>query len=191
MPPAAPQRRRHLCRKQRDRQLRGCQALAAGEPFKTVQSSGFVSVRIICHVTLLLTLIIPLQQAVFLGVLLSILVHFFVTSFHEVGMALLISNADGTVTEGTAPAELPSNAVTLLEIFGDMAVAGAETLEAQLPKVKQAERPVWTVLGPPTRFWAPRMCSRPRRLLASARGLRMRLRSAGLRKQQFNQKRTE
>ena len=93
-------------------------------------------------VTLVLTLAIPLQQAVFLGVLLSILVHFFVTSSHEVRMTLLTLNADGTVTEGAAPAELPSNAVTVLEVFGDMAVAGAETLEAQLPAVKQAERPV-------------------------------------------------
>ena len=32
--------------------------------------------------------------------------------------------------------------MTLLDVFGDMAVAGAETLEAQLPAVKQAERPV-------------------------------------------------
>ena len=57
-------------------------------------------------------------------------------------MMQLIPNADGTVSEAPAPAELPSHAVTLLDVFGDMAVAGAETLEAQLPKVKQAERPV-------------------------------------------------
>ena len=74
--------------------------------------------------------------------MLSILVHFFVTSSHEVRMALLTLNADGTVTEGAAPAELPGNTVTLLEVFGDMAVAGAETLEAKLPAVKQAERAV-------------------------------------------------
>jgi sulfate permease, SulP family len=98
--------------------------------------------RIVMAVTIVLTLTIPLQQAVFLGVLLSILVHFFVTSSHEVRMTLLTLNADGTATEGAAPTELPSNAVTVLEIFGDMAVAGAETLEAQLPAVKQAERPV-------------------------------------------------
>ena len=84
----------------------------------------------------------PLQQAVFFGVLLSIMVHFFVTSSHEVRMVQLIPNADGTVTEGAAPTELPSNAVTLLEVFGDMAVAGAETLEAKLPSVNQAERAV-------------------------------------------------
>ena len=57
-------------------------------------------------------------------------------------MPLLTPNPDGTVNEGAAPKELPSNAVTLLEIFGDMVVAGAETMEAQLPAVKQAERAV-------------------------------------------------
>lgn len=111
------------------------------ERIQDIWATGWAP-RIVMGVTLLLTLIIPLQQAVFLGVVLSILVHFFVTSSHEVRMVRLIPNADGTVTEDTAPAELPGNAVTLLEVFGDMAVAGAETLEARLPAVKQAERPV-------------------------------------------------
>ena len=44
-------------------------------------------------VTLVLTLAIPLQQAVFLGVLLSILVHFFITSSHEVRLTQFTSNA--------------------------------------------------------------------------------------------------
>ena len=111
------------------------------ERIRDIWATGWAP-RIVMAVTLGLTLVIPLQQAVFLGVVLSILVHFFVTSSHEVRMTLLTVNSDGTVTEGAAPADLPSNAVTVLEIFGDMAVAGAETLEAQLPKVKQAERAV-------------------------------------------------
>jgi len=98
--------------------------------------------RVVMLFTLVLTLAIPLQQAVFAGLLLSILVYFFVTSSHEVRLTQLIPNADGTVTEGPAPSELPSNAVTLLQIFGNMTFAGAETVEAQLPAVKDAERPV-------------------------------------------------
>jgi SulP family sulfate permease len=105
------------------------------ERIRDIWATGWAP-RIVMAVTLGLTLVIPLQQAVFLGVVLSILVHFFVTSSHEVRMALLTLNADGTVTEGAAPAELPGNTVTLLEVFGDMAVAGAETLEAKLPAVK-------------------------------------------------------
>ena len=100
------------------------------------------SPRIVMLVTLALTLAIPLQQAVFLGVLLSILAYFFITGAHEVRLTQHIPNPDGTVTEGPVPAELPSNAVTLLQIYGNLTFAGAETLEQYLPKVGDAKRPV-------------------------------------------------
>ena len=98
--------------------------------------------RIVMLVTLVLTLAIPLQQAVFLGVLLSILAYFFITSTHEVRLTQIIQNPDGTVTEGPAPAELASNAVTVLQIYGNMTFTGAETLEQYLPKAGSATRPV-------------------------------------------------
>lgn len=98
--------------------------------------------RVIMAATLAMTLVLPLQQAVFVGVALSILVHFFVTSGHEVRLTELTIRDDGAVTVDSAPAVLPGNAVTLLEIFGNMTVAGAETLEAILPPVKNAERAV-------------------------------------------------
>jgi len=100
------------------------------------------SPRIVMLVTLVLTLAIPLQQAVFLGVLLSILAYFFITGAHEVRLVQNIPNPDGTVTEGPVPAELASNAVTLLQIYGNLTFAGAETLEQFLPKVGDAKRPV-------------------------------------------------
>lgn len=98
--------------------------------------------RIVMLVTLVLTLAIPLQQAVFLGVLLSILAYFFITSTHEVRLTQIIQNPDGAVTEGPAPAELASNAVTVLQIYGNMTFTGAETLEQYLPKAGSATRPV-------------------------------------------------
>ena len=98
--------------------------------------------RIVMLATLLLTLMIPLQRAVFFGVLLSILFHFFLSSSQEVRVAQFTFNADGSISEGPAPAELPSNAVTVLQIYGNMTVAGPETVEAKLPPVKIAERPV-------------------------------------------------
>ena len=106
-----------------------------------VWSTGWVP-RVVMLVTLVLTLVIPLQRAVFAGVLLSILAHFFVTSSREVRLVQLIPNPDGSVTEKPAPAELPSNAVTLLQIFGNMTFAGAETVEQFLPKAGSAVRPV-------------------------------------------------
>jgi len=111
------------------------------ERIKDVWAIGW-SGRAVMLVTLTLTLAIPLQRAVFLGVLLSIIVHFFVTSSDEVRVMQRTPNPDGTVTEGPAPAELPSNAVTLLQIYGNMTFAGAETLESLLPSPKTAERPV-------------------------------------------------
>ena len=46
------------------------------------------------------------------------------------------------MSQGPPPAELESNAVTLLQVFGNMTVAGAETLEQFLPKIGAARRPV-------------------------------------------------
>jgi SulP family sulfate permease len=112
-----------------------------GERFADVWDSGWVP-RVVMLVTLGLTLVIPLQRAVFVGVLLSILAHFFVTSSREVRLVQLVFNPDGTVEELPAPAELASKAVTILQIYGNMTFAGAETVEQFLPKARTAERTV-------------------------------------------------
>jgi sulfate permease, SulP family len=98
--------------------------------------------RIVMLFTLALTLIVPLQWAVFLGVALSILAYFFVTASREVRLTQHTFNADGTVTEGPVPAKLATDTITILQIYGNMTFAGAETLEQQLPKVEDARRPV-------------------------------------------------
>ncbi len=109
--------------------------------FADVWSTGW-SPRLVMLVTLVLTLMIPLQQAVFVGVLLSILAYFFVTSSQEVRVVQLIPNPDGSVTEKPAPVELASNSVILLQLYGNMTFAGAETVEQFLPKAGSAVRPV-------------------------------------------------
>ena len=106
-----------------------------------VWSTGWIP-RIVMLTTLALTLVIPLQQAVFLGVLLSILAYFFVTSSREVRLMEWTLNPEGKVKEGPAPEQVPSNAVTILQIYGNMTAAGAETLEEHLPKATNAHRPV-------------------------------------------------
>ncbi len=98
--------------------------------------------RVVMLVTLLLTLAIPLQRAVFFGVLLSVLLHFFFTSSREARLTQLTPNADGTVSETPPPSALPSAGVTVLQVYGNMTFAGAETIEAQLPTVGSAVRPV-------------------------------------------------
>ena len=57
-------------------------------------------------------------------------------------MIQLIPNPDGSVTEKPAPSELASNSVTLLQLYGNLTFAGAETVEQFLPKAGSAVRPV-------------------------------------------------
>jgi SulP family sulfate permease len=111
------------------------------ERIADVWDSGWAP-RVVMLVTLALTLAIPLQRAVFIGVLLSILIHFFVTSSREVRLTRLIPNPDGMVSEGPVPAELAGDEVTVLQVNGNMTFAGAETVEARLPSVQAAKRPV-------------------------------------------------
>ena len=111
------------------------------ERIADVWSTGWIP-RIVMVTTLTLTLVIPLQQAVFLGVLLSILAYFFVTSSREVRLMEWTLDPEGKVKEGPAPEQVPSNAVTILQIYGNMTAAGAETLEEHLPKATNSHRPV-------------------------------------------------
>jgi len=100
------------------------------------------SPRIVMVFTLVLTLVIPLQWAVFAGVLLTILAHFFVSSTHEVRLMQLVRMPDGSVKEEPVPEKLTNNAVTMLQIYGNMTFTGAETVEQYLPEALGSERPV-------------------------------------------------
>lgn len=97
--------------------------------------------RLTFLVTLGLTLFIPLQWAVFAGVVLSILVYL-ASSSHDARVVQYVPNPDGTYTERLAPAALPSNAVTLLQVYGSLFFAGAANVESLLPSPKGAEHPV-------------------------------------------------
>ena len=98
--------------------------------------------RVVMIVTLLMTLIIPLQQAVFVGLVFTIIFQFFVTSGREIRVVQLVLNPDGTVGETPVPAKLPSEAVTVLQVYGNVTFAGAETMETRLPSVDDSKRPV-------------------------------------------------
>jgi SulP family sulfate permease len=98
--------------------------------------------RAVMIVTLIMTLIIPLQQAVFVGLVFTIIFQFFVTSGREIRVVQLVLNPDGTVGETPVPAKLPSEAVTVLQVYGNVTFAGAETMETRLPSVDDSKRPV-------------------------------------------------
>lgn len=110
------------------------------EEIADVWHTGWGS-RSVMLVTLVLTLFIPLQWAVFAGVVLSVLFHL-VSSSQEARVVEYVPNPDGTFTEKAPVAVLPSNAVTLLQVYGSLFFAGAAQVEAALPSAKGTERPV-------------------------------------------------
>lgn len=91
-------------------------------------------------VTFVATLIIPLQQAVMLGVVLAGILYIYRSST-EIRVMQLVERADG-IAEIEAPAALVSDTVTVLEIYGSIFYAGARTLGQKLPDVGDAQRAI-------------------------------------------------
>ena len=95
---------------------------------------GFVS-------TVAATLFLPVAAAVGVGVTLSLLLQ-----LNREALDLKVVRLEpvdrGRFKESPAPAELPSHAVTLLDVYGSLYYAGAKTLAARLPETAGAERPV-------------------------------------------------
>ena len=95
--------------------------------------------------TFIATLALPLQYAVFLGVLLSILVHVF-RSAERVEISEIVPLEGGRYEERPAPKELPSRQVIALFPRGSLFFAGAAEFEDNLPAVGDAQGMV-VVLG--------------------------------------------
>lgn len=90
--------------------------------------------------TFLAMLMLPIQAAVATGVLLSALLHMR-ESITQLRIVRLVEREDGGVEEREPPPTLPSREVTVLDVYGDLAYAGARTLEAALPSPRGARRP--------------------------------------------------
>ncbi|MFN8497497.1 MAG: SulP family inorganic anion transporter [Anaerolineae bacterium] len=97
--------------------------------------------RLVMLVTLVMTLSVPLQWAVLIGVVLSILV-FVLTASREVRVSQLVLQPDGSVREKAPSETLTSRAITVLQISGSLFFAGADQIESRLPSAKGVERPV-------------------------------------------------
>jgi SulP family sulfate permease len=82
--------------------------------------------------TFVLTLVLPIQFAVAGGVILSALLHL-ATSAADVHLAQLEIGEDGSLREERPPAQLESNSVTMLQVYGSLFYAGARTLARRLP----------------------------------------------------------
>ena len=92
-------------------------------------------------VTFLATLVLSVPLAVAAGVLLTVVLYL-ASSASDVTVRALIPLGNGRFSESDPPARLPSNAVTVLDVYGSLFFAGARTLREALPSPEGATRPV-------------------------------------------------
>jgi len=79
--------------------------------------------------------------AVGIGVALSLLLQLNQEAV-DLTVVRLELRQDGRFVEAEAPATLPSEEVTLLDVYGSLLFAGARTLQTRLPDPARSERPV-------------------------------------------------
>ena len=97
--------------------------------------------RMIMVVTIIATLTLPVQWAVFFGVVLSVIVYF-IESANDIELVELVVTPEGSYREQAPPKELASRSVTVLQVYGTLFYATADKLAEKLPHSKDAERPV-------------------------------------------------
>ena len=114
--------------------------------FRTIKPDDLLSVwrtglvqRTVLTVTFVLTMLIPLQYAVLVGVGLSVVLHA-VRQANRITVRRQQIEADGSVVEGDPPAELPAHEVVVLQPYGSLFFAAAPTFEAALPSPTAASR---------------------------------------------------
>ncbi len=88
--------------------------------------------------TFAMTLALPVQWAVLLGVILA-MGQFIYQSSTDIGVAELVLQPDGTFLEREEPERLAPHSVVLLEPFGSLYFAGAHSLESHLPNPQGAQ----------------------------------------------------
>ncbi|HEY6280145.1 MAG TPA: SulP family inorganic anion transporter [Streptosporangiaceae bacterium] len=104
----------------------------------SVWKTGAVQ-KAVLATTFVLTMIIPLQYAVLVGVGLSLILHV-VRQSNQVTIKRWRLDPDGNLIEGDPPARLPANEVVALQPYGSLFFAAAPVLEAQLPAATDDSR---------------------------------------------------
>lgn len=118
---------------------------------RTIDWSGAVSVwhvgwgpRLTILVTFIATLLLPIQIAVGLGIALSALIHIS-SAATDVKVVELIELPDGQIEEREPPEQLPSRALTVLNIHGSLFFAGAWTVQSLLPSTRGSRLPALVI----------------------------------------------
>ena len=117
----------------------GVQAIDWAE-MADVRDAGWMP-RLIMIVTFTITLFLPIQQAVFFGVVLSSLLFVYRAALHA-RFWELTALGDGRFRERPAPEELSSQSITVLQFYGTTFFGAAYTLEKRLPSPQKAKQAV-------------------------------------------------
>ena len=110
----------------------------------SVARTGTVPLTVMA-ITFVLTLVIPLQYSVLVGVGISVLL-FVVGQSSRLVTKRLVYHADGRVEETDPPATVPGGEVTVLQPYGALFFATARTLGEQLPDVTPDSRHAVVIL---------------------------------------------
>lgn len=109
--------------------------------YRTVKPHDLVSVwktgqtqQVVLGVTFVLTMIIPLQNAVMVGVGISVILYV-ISQSNRVSIKQWAMDADGNVIESEAPDTLGAHEVVVLQPYGSLFFAAAPVFEKELPQV--------------------------------------------------------
>ncbi|MGI9609297.1 MAG: SulP family inorganic anion transporter [Acidimicrobiia bacterium] len=103
------------------------------EDIKAVWKTGLPQ-AVVMTVTFALTMVIPLQNAVLVGVGISVIM-LTIEKSNEVKIKRLVRNDDGEIFESDPPETVPANEVVALNPYGSLFFAAAPLFEEQLPDV--------------------------------------------------------
>jgi SulP family sulfate permease len=104
----------------------------------TVWRTGSVQ-KAVFVITFALTMLIPLQYAVLVGVGVSVILHI-VRQSNQVTIKRRITDSDGHLIETDPPATVPAGEVVVLQPYGSLFFAAAPVFESQLPAVDHHSR---------------------------------------------------
>jgi len=114
--------------------------------YRTIKPADLESVwktgnlqKAVLLVTFVLTMIIPLQYSVLVGVGLSVILHM-VRQSNQITVKRRQLDAEGHLVETDPPTELPANEVVVLQPYGSLFFAAAPVFESILPAPTAASR---------------------------------------------------
>ncbi len=109
--------------------------------FRTVKPANITAVwktgamqATVMSVTFVLTMLIPLQYAVLVGVGISMILYI-INQSNQIVVKRWLINEDGNLREVDAPIDVPPNEVVVLQPYGSLFFASAPVFEEKLPNV--------------------------------------------------------